>query len=120
MNGSWLHGSMRWAGYSEAVRLDKGLMAGQTAQVGLDDHQIKISSKDQHARGRAVQEGLVQFETAGVHGVCIIAQLLPYVDIYISRQQAVLGAHQPRSASSGSSRSTLGTISVTSSAGQGL
>ena len=81
MNGSWLHGFMRWAEYSEAVRLEKGLMVGQTAQVGVDDHQVKISNKDQRARGRAVQDGLVKFETAGVHGVCIIAQLLPYVDI---------------------------------------
>jgi hypothetical protein len=63
------------------VKIERGLWAGHERQVGVDDHELQISSQQQHVRGRAVQRKEVDCEHAGVHGGCIIAQLLPYVDI---------------------------------------
>ena len=81
MTGTQLHGSMRWAGYSQAARVERGFKEGEQVQMGVNDHEFKIPSEVQHFRGRAVEAGEITADTAGVHGGCIIALMLPYVDI---------------------------------------
>ena len=81
MTGKHLHGSMRWAGYSEPVSIERGGRKGRMLQMGVHDQELRVTPDEHVMRVGAVEQGLLAPDFIGVHGGCIIAKMLPYVDI---------------------------------------
>lgn len=50
-------------------------------QMGVDDDQLQVAPHEHVNRVDAVESGALDAEFMGVHGGCIIARMLPYVDI---------------------------------------